>query len=220
MEIIRRPWLTRAQWWEFGQDTRVTPLLFTRSAMGFLMTTESQDPIDLASHQKEGAVDSIVSCHYTGALGPTQTTGWAPPAGLTNTSSSSNLVFPGGLPSRYWPAQPCLVSVGNQSWATGWYGCRLGRDPDPKSGGIYECRQIFMIYSVLFVSNDKVFNVFNDVKIFSISFFRTLYNLCICRMLRQQYYHNVSNLILVAKMLIDCGSLTHEVWITLSLLHS
>ncbi len=39
----------------------------------------------------------------TGALGLTQTTGWAPPAGLTNTSFSNNLVFPGGLPSRYWP---------------------------------------------------------------------------------------------------------------------
>ncbi len=43
----------------------------------------------------------------------------APPAGLTNTPSSSNLVFPGGLPSRYWPAQPCLASVGNRSWAAG-----------------------------------------------------------------------------------------------------
>ncbi len=48
---------------------------------------------------------------------------WAPPAGLSNTSSSSNLVFPRGLPSRYWPAQPYLASVGNRSWAAGWYGC-------------------------------------------------------------------------------------------------
>ncbi len=46
-----------------------------------------------------------------------------PPAGLTNTSSSSNLVFPGCLLSRYWPAQPCLASVGDRSWAAGWYGC-------------------------------------------------------------------------------------------------
>ncbi len=46
----------------------------------------------------------------------------SPPAGLTNTSSSSNLVFPGGLPSRYWPAQPRLASVGNRSWAAGRYG--------------------------------------------------------------------------------------------------
>ncbi len=46
--------IDKGQWWEFGQDTRVTPLLFTRSAMGFLMTTESQD-LDLASHQKDGA---------------------------------------------------------------------------------------------------------------------------------------------------------------------
>ncbi len=37
---------------EFVQDTGVTPLLFTRSAMGFLMTTESQD-LGLTSHPKE-----------------------------------------------------------------------------------------------------------------------------------------------------------------------
>ncbi len=39
---------------------RVTPLLFTRSAMGFLMTTESQD-LGLTSHPKDGAFYSIVS---------------------------------------------------------------------------------------------------------------------------------------------------------------
>ncbi len=33
----------KGQWREFGQDTGVTPLLFTRSVMWFLMTTESQD---------------------------------------------------------------------------------------------------------------------------------------------------------------------------------
>ncbi len=79
------------------------------------MTTESQD-LSLMSHPKDGAFYSIVSRHYTGVLGPTQTTGWAPPAGLTNTSSSRNLVFTGGLPSRYWPAQPCLASVGKRSF--------------------------------------------------------------------------------------------------------
>ncbi len=38
----------------------------------------------------EKFIESVVSPtprHYTGALGPTQTTGRAPPAGLTNTSS-------------------------------------------------------------------------------------------------------------------------------------
>ncbi len=35
--------IDKGQWWEFGQDTGVTPLLFTRGAMGFLMNTESQD---------------------------------------------------------------------------------------------------------------------------------------------------------------------------------
>ncbi len=46
--------IDKGQWWEFGQDTGVTPLLFTRSAMGFLMTTESQD-LGLMTHPKDSA---------------------------------------------------------------------------------------------------------------------------------------------------------------------
>ncbi len=46
--------IDRSQWWEFGQDTGVTPLFFTRSAMGFLMTIESQD-LGLTSHPKDSA---------------------------------------------------------------------------------------------------------------------------------------------------------------------
>ncbi len=45
--------IDKGQWWEFGQDTGDTPLLLTRSAMGFLMTTESQD-LGLTSHPKDG----------------------------------------------------------------------------------------------------------------------------------------------------------------------
>ncbi len=47
--------IDKGQWREFGQDTGVTPLLFTRSAMGFLMTTESQD-LGLTSHPKDSGV--------------------------------------------------------------------------------------------------------------------------------------------------------------------
>ncbi len=43
--------IDKGQWWEFGLDT---PLLFTRSAMGFLMITESQD-LGLMSHPKDSA---------------------------------------------------------------------------------------------------------------------------------------------------------------------
>ncbi len=46
--------IDKGQWGEFDQDTGVTPLLFTRSAMGFLMTTESQD-LSLTSHPKDSA---------------------------------------------------------------------------------------------------------------------------------------------------------------------
>ncbi len=82
---------------KFGQDAGVIHLLF------FLMTTESQD-LGLTSHPKDGAFYSIVSPSlYWGDRIHTDHR-WAPPAGLINTSSSSNLVFPGGLPSRYWPA--------------------------------------------------------------------------------------------------------------------
>ncbi len=44
--------IDKDQWWEIGQDTGVTSLLFTRSAMGFLMITESQD-FGLTSHPKD-----------------------------------------------------------------------------------------------------------------------------------------------------------------------
>ncbi len=45
--------IDKGQWREFGQDTGVTPLLLTRSALGFLMTTERQD-LGLTSHPKDG----------------------------------------------------------------------------------------------------------------------------------------------------------------------
>ncbi len=44
--------IDKGQWWEFGQDTGVTALLFTRSAVGFLMTTASRD-LGLTSHSKD-----------------------------------------------------------------------------------------------------------------------------------------------------------------------
>ncbi len=68
---------------EFGQDTGVTFPLFTRSAMGFLMTTERQD-LGLMSHLKDGVFYSIMSpslhwephsCITTLVLGPRQTVG-------------------------------------------------------------------------------------------------------------------------------------------------
>ncbi len=46
--------IDKDQWGEFGQDTGVTPLLFTMSVMGFLMTTKSQD-LGLKSHPKGDA---------------------------------------------------------------------------------------------------------------------------------------------------------------------
>ncbi len=63
----------KGQWREFSQDTGVTPLLFTWSSMGFLMTTESQ-VLGLKSHPKDCAFWLYsVPRHYTGVLGPTGT---------------------------------------------------------------------------------------------------------------------------------------------------
>ncbi len=53
--------IDKGQWGEFGQDTGITPLLFTRSVIRFVMTTESQD-LSLTSHQKDFLLfDCIVS---------------------------------------------------------------------------------------------------------------------------------------------------------------
>ncbi len=96
----------------------------TRTMCLTIMTTESQD-LGLTSYPKDGAFSQYsVPVTILGHWDPHRSQG-EPPCCLTNTSSSSNLVFSGGLPSRYWPAQPCLASVGNQFWAAGWYGCDI-----------------------------------------------------------------------------------------------
>ncbi len=46
--------IDKGQWRELSRTPGLHPLLFTRSAMGFLMTTESQD-LSLTSHPKDGA---------------------------------------------------------------------------------------------------------------------------------------------------------------------
>ncbi len=79
---------------EFGQDTGVTSLLFFEGHPGIFNDHRESGPRFNVSSERRCS-DSIVSRHYTGVLGPTQTTGWAPPAGITNTSSSRNLVFSG-----------------------------------------------------------------------------------------------------------------------------
>ncbi len=50
--------IDKGQWREFGQDTGVTPLLFTRSPTGFLKIVESRD-LGLTSHPKDGAFFTV-----------------------------------------------------------------------------------------------------------------------------------------------------------------
>ncbi len=97
---------------EFGQGAGVTPLVFFEGHPGIFNDHRESGPRFNISSEGRPVLTESYPHHYTGALRPTQTTGWAPPAGLINTSSSSNLVFPGGLPSRYWPGSALLSFSG------------------------------------------------------------------------------------------------------------
>jgi len=48
-EPIKWMGIIRSQWGKYGQDTRVTPLLFTRTAMGFLMTIGTEPRFNVSS---------------------------------------------------------------------------------------------------------------------------------------------------------------------------
>ncbi len=48
--------IDKGHWREFGKDTGVTPLLFTRSAMGFFFYDHIESgPLGLTSHLKDSA---------------------------------------------------------------------------------------------------------------------------------------------------------------------
>ena len=100
------------------------PLLFEKGAMRSLMTTVSQD-LGLTSHLKDDISYSTVSPSLHWGIGIIRTRGKAAPYWPTNTTSSSNLVFPGGLPSSTSQAHTCLASVIQQKQGPCWYGCRL-----------------------------------------------------------------------------------------------
>ncbi len=100
-----------------GHDAEVTPLLFSKDILGFLMTTESQD-LSLTSQPKDGALYSIVSPSLHWGVSTHTDCRVSTPTGLTNTSSNSNLVFTGGLPSRYRPGSTLLSFSGQ-------LGCRV-----------------------------------------------------------------------------------------------
>ncbi len=90
------------------------PYSFSKDILGFLMTTDSQD-LGLTSHPKDGAFYSIVSPSlYWGSNIQVLASLTPLPAA---TQFSQEVSHPGTD-----QAQPCLASVGKQSWATAWYG--------------------------------------------------------------------------------------------------
>ncbi len=97
-----------------------TPTLYEKCHGIFNDHRESRPRFNVSSEGRCFGHYTVVCSHYTGAFGPTQTAGWAPPAGPTNTSSNSNLVFPGGLPSRCWLGSTLLSFSGQPV-----LGCRV-----------------------------------------------------------------------------------------------
>ncbi len=78
---------------ELGQDAEVTPPLFPKDFLEFLMTTESQD-LGLTSHPKDGAfLQYSVPVNIQGRLDPHRLQGEHPLL-ASLTFSNSNLVFP------------------------------------------------------------------------------------------------------------------------------
>ncbi len=103
----------------FGQDAGVTSLLFFKGHPGIFNDHRVMD-LGLTSHSKDGAFYSTVSLSlYLGVRTHTDCR-VSTLAGLTNTSSSSDLVFTGGLPSRYWPGTTLLSFSGQPV-----LGCRV-----------------------------------------------------------------------------------------------
>ncbi len=94
------------------------PYSFSKDILGFLMTTKSQD-LGLTSHPKDGAFYSIVSPSlYWGSNTPGKHPLLASLTPLPAATQFSQEVSHPGTDQD----QPCLASVGNQSWATAWYG--------------------------------------------------------------------------------------------------
>ncbi len=61
MGIIRRAMIDKGQWWEFGLDTGVTPLLLRRSAMGFFNDHRESGPRFNVSSERQCFLTVIVS---------------------------------------------------------------------------------------------------------------------------------------------------------------
>ncbi len=70
--------IDKGQWGEFGQDTGVTPLLFTRSAEQIFYDHRESGPRFNVSYERRCFLTVQCPRHYTGVLGPTQTTGEHP----------------------------------------------------------------------------------------------------------------------------------------------
>ncbi len=104
---------------EFGQDAGVTPLLFFKGHPEIFNDYRKSGPWFNVSFEGRCFLQYSVPITILGHRTHTDCR-WAPPAGLSNTSSYSNLVFPGRLPSRYWPGSALLSFSGQPV-----LGCRV-----------------------------------------------------------------------------------------------
>ncbi len=103
---------TPAYWWR--GDSVMKPI----GVWGWLWGHDGQRP--MGKFDQDAGVSPLSFFKYIlGCLMTTES------AGLTNTSSSSNLVFPIGLPSRYWPGSTLLSFSGRPV-----LGCRVINFPN------------------------------------------------------------------------------------------
>ncbi len=123
MGIIRRPWLTRASGGNVVRTPRLHPYSYDECHVIFNDHRESGPRFNVSS-ERRCFLQYSVPRHYTGALGPTQTTGWAPPAASLTPLQQQNLVFPRRSPNPGTDQlRPCFSFSGQPVWAAGWYGC-------------------------------------------------------------------------------------------------
>ncbi len=115
MGMIRRPWWSEANGQIWPGCRGHTSTLFERHPGIFNDHRESGPRFNVSS---EGRCyfDSIVSPSLYWGVRTPQTTGWAPAAGLTNTSSSSNLVFPRRSPIQVLTSSTLLSFSGATSF--------------------------------------------------------------------------------------------------------
>ncbi len=103
--IIRRPWLIKASGGNLARTPGLHPYSLREVPFHFDLNDQRESgPRFNVSSERQCFLTVYCPRLYTGELGPTQTTGWAPPVGLTTNISYSGILL------WYWQ---CWASYSN-----------------------------------------------------------------------------------------------------------